>query len=231
MPVYHRITVEGHRYLGDEVRLPEKIEIVLEEVLGAAKEGLLALSVAVGLEVLRSMMEAEVSEIAGPKGKHLGSRRAYRHGTEKGSVILGGRKASIRRPRVRTRDGREVKLITYQAFQDEGLFTRACFERLLYGLSCRRYQAGLEPVGGEVMTHGTAKTSISRRFAVLASKALKELLARPLSQERYLVLVLDGVSVAEHTVVVALGITAEGENASWACGREPPRTPPSAGRF
>lgn len=92
------------RYLAIEARLPEKVEIALNEAVGAAEEGLLALSVAVGLEVLRSMMEAEVAEIAGPKGKHLGNRQAFRHGTEKGSVVLGrppgarrGRRGSVHR--------------------------------------------------------------------------------------------------------------------------------------
>ncbi|MGB9888024.1 MAG: IS256 family transposase, partial [Moorellales bacterium] len=191
--------------------MPERVEVALGGLLGAAKEGLLAFSVAVGLEVLRAMMEAEVTELVGPRGKHLSERWAWRHGSERGSVVLGGRKTAVRRPRVRTKDGREVRLKTYEAFQDESLFTQACFERLLYGLSCRNYQVGLEAVGSEVMACGTARSSISRRFSVLAGKALKELLNRPLKGERYLVLVLDGVAIAEHTVVVALGITAEGK--------------------
>lgn len=92
--------------------------------MGAAKEGLLALSVAVGLEVLWSMMEAEVAEIAGPKGKHFGNRQAFRHGTEKGSVILGGRKAAIRRPKVRATNGREIRLKTYEAFRTKAFLPK-----------------------------------------------------------------------------------------------------------
>lgn len=75
----------------------------------------------------------------------------------------------------------------------------------MHGLSCRRYCFRLEPVGSEVEAHGTTKSSISRRFAALASKALERLLTRPLKGERYLVLILDGVTVADHTVVVASG--------------------------
>lgn len=211
MKVYHKATTRGYtREVLDE-KLPEKVEIALREVIGAAKEGLLALSVAVGLEVLHSMMEAEVAEIVGPKGKHLRERQAFRHGTEKGSVVLGGRKVSIRRPRVRSTSGREIRLQTYEAFQDESFFSKVCFERMLYGLSCRRYSAGLEPVGSEVEACATSRSSISRRFAIHASKALEELLTRQLRGERYSVLMLDGVVIADHTVVVALGITAEGE--------------------
>jgi len=157
MQAYHRTASQGQTYEAVDVKLPDKVEVSLKEVVGAAKEGLLALSVAVGLEVLRSIMEAEVTEIAGPKGRHLGNRQAFRHGTEKGSVILGGRKTAIRRPRVRAKNGREVRLATYEAFQDESFFTEACFERLLHGLSCRRYHFGLEPVGSEVEARGRAK--------------------------------------------------------------------------
>lgn len=208
MKVYHRETVQDHGY---EIGLPEKVEVALKEVMGAAKEGLLALSVAVGLEVLRSMMEIEVKEIAGPKSKHFPGRKAFRHGTEKRSVVLGGRKVAIERPRVRTKGGHEIRLKTYEALKDESFFTEACFERVLSGLACWRYHFGLEPVGSKFKAFGTAKSSISRRFAALASKALEELLARSLKGERYLVLILDGVNIADHTVVVALGIAAEGE--------------------
>ncbi|NHM25774.1 hypothetical protein G7K71_01830 [Desulfofundulus sp. TPOSR] len=129
--------------------------------MGAAKEGLLALSVALGLKVLRSMMEAEVTEMAGPKGEHLPDRQVYSHGTEKGSVVLGGRKVAVRRPRVYSKEGREIKLKTYEVFQDESLFTEACFERMLFGLSCRRYRFELELVGSEVEEEVTTKSSIS----------------------------------------------------------------------
>ena len=183
----------------------------MRDAIARAKDGLLALSVAVGLDVLRGMMEAEVAEIAGPKGKHNPNRQAVRHGSEKGSVVLGGRKVAIRRPRARTMEGREVRLKTYEAFQDESLITQSVLERILYGLSVRHYRHGLEPIGSELPVHGTSKSSISRRFVRATRKALEELLGRPLGDKHFLVLVVDGVVFAGHTVVVALGITAEGK--------------------
>lgn len=125
-----------------------------------------------------------MTEIVGPKGKHLCGRQAFRHGTEKGSVVLGRRKVAVRRPRVRSTNGREIRLQTYEAFRDESFFNEACFERMLHGLSCRRYNSGLEPVGSEVQACGTARSSISRRFAAYASKALGQLLTSPLNGER-----------------------------------------------
>lgn len=88
--------------------LPEEIALAMCDIAGAAREGLLAMSVAAGLAVMQAMFEAEISESCGPKGKHDPDRTAVRHGTQKGSVTLGGRRIAVGRPRARTTDGHEV---------------------------------------------------------------------------------------------------------------------------
>src|SRR4051795_10725407 len=85
--------------------LPERVQLALGELVGAAKEGLLALSVGVGLGVLGELMAEEVDEVVGPKSKHDPGRTAVRHGHEAGEVTLGGRRVAVERPRVRTADG------------------------------------------------------------------------------------------------------------------------------
>ena len=87
-----------------ESRLPAPIQEALGELVGAAREGLLALSVGVGLGVVHELMALEVDEVVGPKGKHNPDRTAKRHGHEDGSMTLGGRRVAVRRPRVRTAD-------------------------------------------------------------------------------------------------------------------------------
>lgn len=84
---------------------------------------------------------------------------------------------------------------------------------MLYGLAARRYWHGLEPVGEEVDAHsyGTSKSTISRRFREQTRKALEERLARRPDDRRYVVLILDGLELGEHTVVAALGIDLEGK--------------------
>ena len=89
----------------DEAVLPERVQEALGQLVGAAKEGLLALSVGVGLGVLEELMAEEVDDVVGPKGKHNAERTAVRHGHEGGEVTLGGRCVEVRRPRVRTADG------------------------------------------------------------------------------------------------------------------------------
>src|SRR6202167_2963639 len=101
----------------NEAVLPERVQEALGELVGAAKEGLLALSVGVGLGVLTELMEEEVDDVVGPKGKHNAERTAVRHGHEDGEVTLGGRRVEVKRPRVRTVDGEaEVPLSTYEHF-------------------------------------------------------------------------------------------------------------------
>ena len=74
--------------------LPPKVQEALGEMVGAAREGLLALSVGVGLSVVHELMESEVTEVVGPKGKHDPDRTAKRHGHEDGSMTLGGRRVA-----------------------------------------------------------------------------------------------------------------------------------------
>ena len=117
-----------------ELDLPERVEVALKEIAGAAKEGLLALSVGVGLAVLAELMEEEVTGAVGPKGKHTAARSAYRHGHEPGEVTLGGRRLSVERPRVRAKDGSgEVELRTYRHFAGADPFSRVVLERMLAG--------------------------------------------------------------------------------------------------
>jgi putative transposase len=112
----------------DEVpELPELSEVLrmqLTEVAGAAREGLLAMSVAVGLRVMAEMMEEELTAKVGPKHAKLANRQARRHASAPGSVVLGGRRVKVRRPRARTVEGGEVALDTYAAFADDDLLGR-----------------------------------------------------------------------------------------------------------
>ena len=97
--------------------MPPRIQEALGQLVGAAKEGLLALSVGVGLGVLEELMAEEVEDVCGPHGKHDPDRDAYRHGSDDGEVTLGGRRVEVTRPRMRSKDGeQEVPVRTYEHF-------------------------------------------------------------------------------------------------------------------
>jgi putative transposase len=196
-----------------ELVLPQRVMVALAELAGAAREGLLALAVGTGLGVLGSLLDADVERLAGPKGRHNPDRVAVRHGTQPGKVTLGGRRVRVDRPRVRTADGTaELSLPTWRAFAATELLDQLTLERMLAKLSTRRYQAGLEPVGSRVEQDatGTSKSAVSRRFVAATERALAELLTADLSGLDLVALMVDGIRVAEHCCVVALGITIDG---------------------
>ena len=196
-----------------EAVLPERVQEALGQLVGAAKEGLLALSVAVGLGVLSELMEEEVDDVVGPKGKHDPDRTAVRHGHEDGEVTLGGRRVEVQRPRVRTADGEsEVQLSTYQHFADRDPLRRVVLERMLAGVSTRRYRRTQEPVGEqiEVKARSTSKSAVSRTFVERTREALGELMSRQLADLRLAVMMLDGLELKGRMMIVALGITTEG---------------------
>src|SRR5712675_2463344 len=191
--------------------LPEEIALAMSDIAGAAREGLLAMSVAAGLAVMQTMFEAEVTEIAGPKDKHNPERVAVRHGAEKGSVTLGGRRVSVTRPRARTVDGHEVPLNSYAHFAAEDILTEVVMERMLAGLATRRHARTAEPIGEAAGSQkSTSKSAVSRRFVRQTETALGELMARDLCGEDITVLMLDGEHLSQRCVVVALAITADG---------------------
>jgi hypothetical protein len=140
-----------------ESPLPVQIQEALGELVGAAREGLLALSVGVGLGVVHELMELEVDEVVGPKGKHDRDRVATRHGHEDGSMTLGGRRVAVRRPRMRTADDEhELAVQTYGYFADRDPLTRAVMDRMLAGVSTRKFARVGEPVGTEVEDSSTS---------------------------------------------------------------------------
>jgi putative transposase len=112
-------------------------------------------------------MEEEVDDVVGPKGKWNAERTAVRHGHEGGEVTLGGRRVEVQRPRARTVDGESrsssrpigTSLTVIRS-------ARVVLERMLAGVSTRRYRRTQEPVGEEVETRArsTSKSAVSRTF-------------------------------------------------------------------
>jgi transposase-like protein len=175
-----------------EIVLPARVQESLGELVHAAREGLLALSVGVGLGVLAELLEDEVDEVVGPKGKHNAERTAVRHGHEDGEA--------------------EVELQTYRHFADRDPLSRLVLEQMLAGVSTRRFVRTREPVGEEVEAgaRSTSKSSVSRDFVAKTEENLMELMSRRLDDVRLAALMLDGIELKGHCCVVALGVDTEG---------------------
>jgi transposase-like protein len=191
----------------------EAVSVALGELLADVREGLLAMAVGTGLQVMAAMMDADVTAVCGPKGRHDPVRAAVRHGSEKGSVTLGGRRVPVERPRMRAVDGSgELAVPSYELFTGTEVLGRMAMTKMLAGISTRGWQVGLEPVGEQVERSATAtsKSAISRRFVKATETALAQLLAIDLSALDLVALMIDGVHFGEHVCVVALGIGIDG---------------------
>ena len=129
-------------------------------------------------------------------------------------MTLGGRRVPVRRPRVRSvgDDESELSLASYASFTSADLLADGVVARMLGGLSTRGYPGGLEPVGARVeqTAVGTSRSAVSRRFVTATAERLEQLLHRPLGEQRWLVVFLDGFGMGEHLLVGALGVTADG---------------------
>jgi putative transposase len=226
-------TVSREQVGSGELALPPRVQEALGELVGSAKEGLLALSVGVGLGVLAELLEQEVIEVVGVKGKHDSARVAVRHGHESGEVTLGSRRVQVERPRARSADGSaEVRLRTYDYFADRDPLTRSVLERMLAGVSTRRYRGTQEHVGTEVerAARSTSRSAVSRTFIERTRRSLSELMSRRLEDVRLAVMMIDGLELQGRTNVVALGITTEGSRSRSGSGKARPRTRPSRPR-
>ncbi len=200
--------VEAARLAG----LSVEAVLPLAELQGAIKEGLMAFCCAAGLVVVAEMMEAEVTAVVGTKGKHNPDRVAERNGAASGSVVLGGRRVPVGRPRAVGVDGGEVTLDSYQVFSSTDVLTQVALERMLAGVATRRHGLVAEPIGAELeaAARSDSKSAISRRFKAATEAKLAELLARDLSGLDVAAMMIDGIIYAECCCVVALAITSDG---------------------
>ncbi len=195
----------------DTTGLPEHVQVVLAEIAGATREGVLALSVACGLQVVGEIMAADVTRICGPRSKHTPEREVYRHGTEPRLVPLGGALVDVDKPRMRSKDGREVPLPSYGVFAGRDLLDEVALGRMLAGLSTRRYRAGEAPMG-EVELKGTSRSSISRRFRRATEARLAEIYTTPGGFGKVEVAVRSSVGYAPGARLAAGGGTHEAED-------------------
>ena len=189
------------------------VEVELGQFAARMQQGLLAAAVSVGLEVFEEILEADVTRIAGVKGKHDPNRTARRHGSDSAKVPLGGRMVKVSKPRVRSVDGKsEITLDAWEQLTSTELLNRHALIAMLAGVSTRNYADVLEPVGGDVEVTGssTSRSAVSRRFIAGTKERLEHFRSRPLDDRRWLVVYIDGFGFAEETLVGALGIDDKG---------------------
>jgi transposase-like protein len=191
----------------------EKVrQLLLGMVAGmvAAKQDLMEWVQDLGLTALQEVFEADATTIAGPKGEHRADRTHHRWGTTGTELPFGGRRIKVPRPRVRSKSGQEVGLPSVERFQATDPLPERVVNQILLGVSTRGYEASLEAAPPGVSSRGTSKSAASRHLVERMGSKMREYFSRRLEDVSLLVLMLDGIEVARQTVVVALGISADG---------------------
>ena len=121
---------------------------------------------------------------------------------------LAGQRVPIRVPRIRGVAGSEIPLRSYAALHGDRAVNDLLLRRVLYGISCRNYEAAAEAIPGAI---GLTGSTVSRGFIQASAAQLRELQERDLAREDVVAVVLDGKTFAAATMVIALGITLAGE--------------------
>jgi len=167
--------------------------------------------ISAGTAALAAVLEAERTQVVGPRYAHLPMRSARRAGSTRGELVMGGRRVQVRRPRARTVGGEEVTLPSWAAFAAEDPLHDRAVNQMLVGVSTRRYARSLEPLAAPLPERGTSRSAVSRRFVAATEKQMAEWLGRDLSKLDLGVLMIDGIVIADHVLLVALGIDADGK--------------------
>lgn len=162
-----------------------------------------------GLLHVQELLDQEVTALAGARyARKEASTGGRRHGSNPGTVGLAGQRVPIQVPRVRTVAGSEIPLRSYAALSGDGVANDLLLKRVLYGVSCRNYEAAAEAIPGAI---GLSSSTVSRSFIQASAAQLREFQERDLRSENMVALFLDGKTFADATMVVALGITLSGE--------------------
>lgn len=197
-----KLEVVGRKELALSVPLPlvevwEELQPEVEQLTGLA-----------GLQIIRAVIEDEVTRRVGPRYHPAGERGGFRWGQQPGYVVFAGQKVAVHRPRVRTREGQEVELETYARLQHDGRRQRAVREGIVAGLTSRNYQRAVQSV---LDGYGIRKSSVSREFVQASAAQLKKLCERNLAELDLLAILIDGIHFGKQVLVVALGIDSSGK--------------------
>ena len=186
-----------------------ELPVSMAEVIGGVSAEIERLAGEAGLLIMQSVMNAEVESLAGPKGRHDPTRQVTRWTGQSGYVVLGGKKVKIIKPRVRSMEGKEVALTSYERFQSPPRRQSSVVRKLINGISTRKYTKAIEEFTDG---YGVSKSAVSRKLVAATRDSLQSLCERRLDAiGRLAVLLIDGKPIKGECVVVALGVDFKGK--------------------
>lgn len=196
---FEAMAAEGHPAV--QMMLP------LGEMLGWLRKGVGELIRQAGLQVMELLMQEEVRELVGERSQPQPDRTANRWGSEQGYCVVMGQKVPVRRPRVRTVEDKEVRLGSYEMFHRGEPLTETVWEKLMLGLSTRKYGQAVREF---TEAYGLEKSAVSEHFIEASRAKLKELMERRLDKMRLCAVLIDATPFEGQQMVAALGIGEDG---------------------
>ena len=187
-----------------------QLSLPVAGVLRDVKSAFFGLCINAGKAVLAAMMEDERTALCGPKGVPDPGRRAYRGGHTKTSVVLGGRRIAITRPRARALQAQKLSLPTFEWAGQTDPLNAATLSAIAAGVSTRRYETTLDTLPESEVQSSVSKSAVSRRFVALSAEKLRQWLARRIEVALPAVMI-DGIHFKDRVVLVALGFDAQGK--------------------
>ena len=188
--------------------LEDRVKGIVVDVLKGIERNLSSELRGIGLEVMKAVMEFEISDLAGPKGYHVPDRRYTRGGHNPGSVVIDGVREKCAVPRVVALGNQKSHTLqSYTFFHRAGDAVNKAYRALIRGISTRTFSQGVTDF---VHASGLSAATISRRMITATTQKVEELFSRSLAGIDLAVLMIDGIAVGDHSVVIALGIDRQG---------------------
>ena len=207
-----------HAKKADHLQLVEQPQTTTVEIplplLGAfanIERSFFDLCIDAGQQVLASMMEQDREDLCGPRWKRDPDRKAGRAGTTPSEVTLGGRRIGMKRPRVRSQEGKELALPSFAFAARRDPLDRHALDAVACGISSRKYARSLDRLPEEIDERSVSKSSVSRRYVAMTTKQMTAWLTTPLGDRSFPIIMIDGIVLGDHTVLMALGIDIEGK--------------------
>src|SRR5215475_5850460 len=180
----------------------------MAEMVGWLRKGVGELIRQAGLQLMDLLMQEEVRELVGERSQRQAERKANRWGSGRGYCIVMGQKVPIERPRVRATEDKEVRLGSYEMFHRGEPLTETVWEKLMLGLSTRKYGDAVREFSE---AYGLEKSAISEHFIEASRAKLQEMMERRLEKIQFCALMIDATPFAGQQLVAALGITETGK--------------------
>ena len=179
----------------------------MAEIVGWLRKGVGELIRQAGLQLMDLLMQEEVRELVGERSQRQAERTANRWGSERGYCVVMGQKVPVERPRVRTTEDKEVRLGSYEMFHRGEPLTETVWEKLMLGLSTRKYGQAIRQF---TEAYGLEKSAVSEHFIEASRTKLKEMMERRLEKTQLCALLIDATPFEGQQMVAALGIGLDG---------------------